>query len=301
MASRRFFFGLSALAVALMVLAFVFAGVRFDTGAKDPAAPSSQERKRQALAEKSSRISDAAKRLATNSPSSNVFARISTTAAHYATSLGGVWRPWPKGAPSGRTNPPVSISAPDSTDAAGLSRMLGELSNEAASAANSAPAEQRRTYLAVALDSRLRAIDVAARAGGRASCGKPDPVAAGKASATQDALLGAEAARQWLETSAASLPGHKRSAEIARLDSIKAMQSAMISSGAKDERRAVVPIPTLGKGETLTNAALTKASDSLLRGASTAGKPDGEATVSYACSLYLTPKEREGAEALLRG
>ena len=75
----------------------------------------------------------------------------------------------------------------------------------------------------------------------------------------------------------------------------------MISSGAKDERSAAIPPPALGKGETLTNAALTKASDSLLRGASTAGKPDGEAAVSYACSLYLTPKEREGAEALLRG
>lgn len=300
MTSRRLVFGLSALLAVLLIGLLIASGVRFDNQDVDPAPASSQERKRQALAEKSTLIADAAKRLSAASPNSKVFARVENAAAAYASALGGVWRPWPNGAPSGRTNPPVSTSAPANADASFLVLKLGELSREAVAAANSAPVSERETYLAVALDARLQAVGVATHAGGKASCGDADPVAAGKAAATEEALSGVEAARQWLETDVASLPANQRQAGIARIDSIKAAQSAMMSSGAKDRRPAVVALPKLAAGETLRSAALKRSSTALVNGAAKSGKPNGEAAVSYACSLYAAQEERDSVGTLLK-
>ena len=141
---------------------------------------------------------------------------------------------------------------------------------------------------------------MAAHTGGKASCGDVDPVAAGKAAATEEALSGVEAARQWLETDVAALPANQRQTGIARIDSIKAAQSAMISSGAKDRRPAVAAPPKLAAGETLRSAALKRSSAALVGGAAKADKPNGEAAVSYACSLYASQEERDSVGTLLK-
>lgn len=93
MTSRRLVFGLSALLAVLIIGLLIASGVRFDNQDVEPAPASSQERKRQALAEKSTLIADAAKRLAASSPNSNVFPRVESAASAYASALGGVWRP----------------------------------------------------------------------------------------------------------------------------------------------------------------------------------------------------------------
>ena len=76
--------------------------------------------------------------------------------------------------------------------------------------------------------------------------------------------------------------------------------AAMISSGAKDRRPAVVALPKLAAGETLRGAALKRSSSALVSGAAKADKPNGEAAVSYACSLYATQEERDSAGTLLK-
>jgi len=104
--------GGAVLAIAVVCGSLALAGVRLDD--RDAAVPaaSAGERARQGLAEKVARLRASASALQTAHPEVPQYATIADRAKAYSAAVGGVWRPWPSGAPSGRTNPPVATAAP---------------------------------------------------------------------------------------------------------------------------------------------------------------------------------------------
>jgi len=104
--------GGAVLAIAVVCGSLALAGVRLDD--RDAAVPaaSAGERARQGLAEKVARLRASASALQTAHPEVPQYATIADRAKAYSAAVGGVWRPWPSGAPSGRTNPPVATAGP---------------------------------------------------------------------------------------------------------------------------------------------------------------------------------------------
>ena len=282
--------GGAVLAIAVVCGSLALAGVRLDD--RDAAVPaaSAGERARQGLAEKVARLRASASALQTAHPEVPQYATIADRAKAYSAAVGGVWRPWPSGAPSGRTNPPVATAAPVGVDGASLVAQLQDVSASALAASSKAPEGDR--------GSRLTAIDASPVLGGRASCGTADPAAAGSSAANGDSVRVAEAARQWLQTDAAQLAPAQRSRQTARIESVARLQSSMLAAGAPDGRSGPAAPPALSGGATLTGRALSALTAQLLLASSKADASGREAVVAYACSLYLTPAERASAGAL---
>ena len=290
--------GGAVLAIAVVCGSLALAGVRLDD--RDAAVPaaSAGERARQGLAEKVARLRASASALQTAHPEVPQYATIADRAKAYSAAVGGVWRPWPSGAPSGRTNPPVATAAPVGVDGASLVAQLQDVSASALAASSKAPEGDRASYASIALGSRLTAIDASPVLGGRASCGTADPAAAGSSAANGDSVRVAEAARQWLQTDAAQLAPAQRSRQTARIESVARLQSSMLAAGAPDGRAGPAAPPALSGGATLTGRALSALTAQLLLASSKADASGREAVVAYACSLYLTPAERASAGAL---
>lgn len=242
-------------------------GVRLDNQNLEPEPPSASEVTRQGLAELAAQISDGAAK--------NSLTQLASNAKEWEANVGGVWVAWPSGAPSGHTNEPVATTAPPGISPTELAAMLAKFSDDAGASG----------FLSASLGARLASVSL----GG--GCGTVDVAKAGAASASSEAVTAAEAARQWLEHDAAHTTGKNRVALIDRAESIGALQSAMISAGARDTRPAVVPLP-----EDPTNAALAQLTRALLHEAH--NDAAREAILPYVCSLYITDVERHEAGAL---
>ena len=291
----------------------VFAGVMASIGAHlenpdlSPDTPSELELTRQNLAEQAARIDSSAEQLL-GAKEDATLQLVALSATDYGEMLGGVWVPWPSGAPSGYTNPPVATAAPADVTSAVLVEELTSFSQSLLKAVDSAPEENRTELLSAALGSQFLAMNLG---GSKApTCGDVDIPAAGAAlagvasshasasattpssSADSSVLRTTDNSRQWLETDAAALPDGSRDAQVARTETFAALEESILRAGAPDTREAYAAYPVLQDGETYTSQALRVTTAEILKTAATATASDRENLMALACSLPLTAAER---------
>ncbi|MEZ7898994.1 MAG: hypothetical protein QMB98_09310 [Flaviflexus sp.] len=98
-----------AIGIAIFVLAMVVFGTRLDSGPEEPPAASADEVARQDAAIAYEHVAEVA--------GSQGNEELATMASEHLEAVGGIWLPWPDGAPEGATNPPIpAVSSADLTD-----------------------------------------------------------------------------------------------------------------------------------------------------------------------------------------
>ncbi len=201
------FAGGMLLGVAAFVGVMVAIGVRWENADLSPETPSELEVTRQNLAEQAARIDTSADALLAKKADATV-ELVGTAAEHYLDMLGGVWVPWPSGAPSGYTNPPVATAAPDDVTSDVLTEELTSFSQALLDAVEDVPDENRVEILSAALGSQFLAMNL----GGNAAptCGTVDISAAGIALAGAESIdeSGPSAAASSHATTAHTTPSH---------------------------------------------------------------------------------------------
>ncbi|XCB30376.1 hypothetical protein RQN30_02880 [Arcanobacterium hippocoleae] len=125
--SRARFSAAIFLGVSLFTLFMFFIGTRLENPDLSPAAPTPQENIRQELAVESARIAAGAAALKLSD--------LAAAADSWTKQLGGVWIPWPEGAPNGYENPPLDLSAKSKN----FSELTAELQIFAKNTANLGP------------------------------------------------------------------------------------------------------------------------------------------------------------------
>ncbi|MDR6939074.1 hypothetical protein [Arcanobacterium hippocoleae] len=95
------------LGIGLFSTFMYFIGTNWEKPNLNPAKPAASESARQELAIDSARIAAGAKKLG--------LTELSTLADTWTNDLGGVWAPWPEGAPAGYKNPGLDLSAKSAT------------------------------------------------------------------------------------------------------------------------------------------------------------------------------------------
>lgn len=291
------FAGGAVLGVAAFAGILIALGARLENPDLTPPAASAEELARQDLAEQAVRIENSARQLQQASPDSAALASIAQAAAVYSDTLGGVWIPWPDGAPTGYTNPPVATAPPQDLDGAALTAQLLTFSGAALEHAEAAPSEQRRDLESMALGSQFLAMNLAEaeKLPSPPTCADVDVAAAGLAANSPAMLETADAARQWLETDAANLAQDKRADELVRIDALSSFEEAILGSGTADTRTAFAAYPELGEGDTYTSQALRLLNAELLQSAAQAPASERDVILSFTCSLHLTAAERSAA------
>ncbi|VEI12664.1 hypothetical protein [Trueperella bialowiezensis] len=252
--STLVFAGSLLLGVAIFALVMVVMGTRLDKDVS-PEPASEQENERQEIAALAQVISDDAE--------------LGDYGQAWLDALGGVWVPWPDGAPEGYTNPPTPV--PAATDAPAALDQL-------ASTALNSDLGSTVTSMGVAALT-LNAHDVA-------GCGEYDMAALGTMTATGTAVERIETARQWLELDAARTPEGERENDVARIELLSDLIDAQLAAGAPDKRPAIITEP---EPDTHVTAAYDTVVTELLSHARTAQPTDVHNAASFICHLYKIP------------
>ena len=179
------FVGGVVLGLTIFAGVMVSLGVRWENADLSPETPSELEVTRQSLAEQAARLNASAHALLATKADPTV-ELVGTSAERYLDLLGGVWIPWPSGAPSGYTNPPLATSAPEGVTTNTLTEELTTFSQALLNIVDDVPNENRVNILSAALGSQFLAMNL----GGDAipTCGAVDMSAAGIALAEAAAL-----------------------------------------------------------------------------------------------------------------
>lgn len=288
--------GAAIVGVAIFAGAIVAMGGRFEDADLTPETPSAEETARQDLAVQAHQITTASQALLDSSPDSTRLATLHETASQYEDQLGGVWVPWPSGAPSGYTNPPLATDSPADLKGEDLVSEIKDFSGASLKAADAASDEDAPMYLSMALGSRLLGEDYAESIGSDDPvCGEVNIELAAQVLAPSGSLDVIDASRQWLETDTARMDPESRDSQIARGDALDSFIEAMITNDATDNREAFSAYPDLAGDETYSDVALGNISSVLISNGVDASPEQREALLSFGCSLYLTPSERSAA------
>lgn len=236
----------AAIGTAIFILAMLVAGVRIDSGPTLPAPPSAAEQARQNAASAYALVAEAAEG---NS------AELARLARSHEEAIGGVWVPWPEGAPDGATNPP-----PPASDTDDVTVLLDRAIGATVDALEAAPSADVPLYASILIRQQA-ALDEAAPATQDSDADEPADKAPGAAGLTADTLspgqvaelasgqtlIEIDAARQWLEAAAP----HLDSADTAltRIAAFDDYTSAILQSGTADVRRAFAPLPDWFRSE----------------------------------------------------
>ena len=270
----------------------MFLGVRLEYQKIDPDPPTSAEKARQDMAVATSRI--------ISYSHNNGHSDVATHAEQWLAVLGGVWQPWPDGnLPEGRTNPPYETEPPANADTAYLVEQLNDLSSSAANQASSYTAGEREALVRIAIDAKICAARVAVEAGMDAPVSGALDAQQLAQFANSDTLTTLSEARQWLEKDASLAYATGRTSLSARIETISAVEEAILANGTEDKRPAVATFPQLSGGQSLTSLALSRIANQLISDCTQATSPEQLRTlVTYVYSLYLTDSERAQADIL---
>lgn len=280
----------AVLLAALLVGILAAIGVRF--GSEEPAPVPAAEAARQDLAVRATRLADGARQY-----DGETYAQVASHAAEFSNALGGVWEPWPTGAPAGTTNPPLPTSGADLSTQELAAQAL-DLSDAAIAAANglsesieSAPS--RPLYLSIALRARLDAQLLAEAAGTEVPACEANAESAGALAASSAGLEKASASREWIETATARLEPAQRNQRLPRINVLTTFEEGMVGAGIPDSRMVPAAYPTDESSENLINLGLENYAEIL-----TGANGDARELVNFGCSLYLDSAERSAAPAL---
>lgn len=246
-----------------ITLAFtIFFAILLSLGARPehvdltPEPASTAEQQRQSLA-------IAAQRIAASQNLSQQAAEAAKQAQTWLDQLGGVWVPWPQGAPEGYENPSPDTSAYSSLDQ--LRQAVWEFSTAVLSAhsklegapliagdsqTNGAKTDKDsdnadsvdRTVAEIGIDAIYAGIALDREAGAEPTCDAPhtsDLVAA--FSSHPDTLKNLDTARQWLEYKKTFSPSDELNEQV---NALGTLIDTALDSGAPDTRQVMAPPPT---------------------------------------------------------
>ncbi|MCI7551042.1 MAG: hypothetical protein PUK40_01010 [Actinomycetaceae bacterium] len=276
--SAAAFGAITALAVALFVLTMILVGARLDT-AVDVPTPDSSEQARQESAIAAMRISEGTARI----PEA---ANITFDPEQWALALGGIWEPWPGGAPQGYTNPTPDLASP-SQNAQQLADEIHNFTIAVLSLGDndSASAQQRQTLFVVATQALLAQMQLTASSDVPQACGAIDyERLGGAASSSTDTgknfVYSADLALQQYEYEVARLPFDARDNISHIIGMLHAAIDASLAHGAPDDRiLADSPIENLDSRQLLAKSLAEVSNSAAL------GSAELEAMASYACTL----------------
>lgn len=287
----KFLTFLSLLLVVGVVAGVVYIGARLDYQKIDPDPPTSAEQARQDMAVQASRILSYGEK--------NGQSELTAHAQKWLDMLGGVWQPWPDGnPPEGRTNPPYETEAPNQADASYVIEQLNNLSAAATDQASHYNDGEREALIRIAIDAKICAARIATNAGIEAPASGTLDMEHLAEIADSDTLTALSQARQWLEKDASLVYITGRTALSARIETITALEEAILARGTEDKRSAVAPLPQLGNEQSLTSVALSHIANTLIAHSSDASAEQIRAIVAYVYSLYLSDTERAQANIL---
>ncbi|MFH5822507.1 hypothetical protein [Georgenia sp. AZ-5] len=271
------------------VLAATLAGcgaVRLDTPPAEPPRPDAVEVQRQEEAILSAAIADVARITDAGADVAGVLARVAGNAEAHAGALGGVWEPWPGGAPEGaRTPEPVETPSATATPEG----VLGLLVQGAASAREAALTSTDDDLAAALAAVSLSRADDARRLA--AALGVSADLPAG-APLTPEALLThgpgeatvrlLDSARFAVETVAARTDGAARERAWERAEHLQALVDAALAAGAPDERSAAYDLGLVAQNAAAGPDAEPGADGAMgsHAGADGSGIPDADATAN---------------------
>ncbi|MDP9806960.1 hypothetical protein J2S70_001542 [Trueperella bonasi] len=255
MAQRRtgstlIFIGTLLLGIALFALVMIVMGIRLEKDVS-PREPSPQDVERQQLAARAQEIAHSGGDYA-------------SFGEDWTTALGGVWIPWPDGAPDGYTNPPIPENSFDDVHSALLELSEATLNSD--------------------LGPVTTAIGISTLSLGASEpdqCGEYDLATVAGAANSGVAVENVEIARQWLEQHAAQLEVGARDSEIERIDMLSNLIDAQLAAGAPDTRPALVAEPA---GDSHVEAAYKLLIDQLAFSAMNASGAQAD-VASFICHL----------------
>lgn len=269
------FLGFLILAVGLFALVMVVMGTRLDNQDVAPPPASPAEVERQDLAESAVRIAELGNDLGADDASAQ---QAASHASAWSDAFGDIWVPWPAGAPSGYTNPPVATTASDRTPQ-GLISELDELSNTLVDGSTKL---DRSLATSIAIAATLDARAIASQHGLEYQCGAPDFEILGSLGGDGVSVKRFETARQWLESHAATLEVGARDLEIERAENVATLIEEFIDAGAPDTRPAMVNAPISGEN---VSAAYHLIAQQFVFLSTHANSEQQAAIVNYLCSL----------------
>lgn len=223
--------GMVTLGVALLTVVLLAMGVRFNIDDPAPEPASAAEVSRQEAAITISRIYSTASSLG---PADELASAIAIDATQWLETLGGVWIPWPQGAPEGYANPDIDLDSPD-VSREGLAQQLTELSTSLVAQTG----VDTDIATSIALAARIDAAQLADDS--TVVCPSVDYASLAHAAADGVSLQRIETARQWFETVAAQAPIGERQGQIDRVDQFTDLTEAIIDAEVADTRPALAP------------------------------------------------------------
>lgn len=253
--STLMFIGALLLGIAIFALVMVVMGARLEKDVS-PAPASTQEVERQELAARTQQIADDD-------------GDVADYGEEWTNALGGVWVPWPDGAPEDYTNPPLpDLPAGDT---------------------NSALLELSATALGSDLGPVTTSMGVSALTLGAADasqCGDYDLATVAGIANTGVAVGNIESARQLLELHAAELEIGTRDSELERIALLSDLLDAQLAAGAPDTRPALVAEPDEGEH---VAAAYETVIDQLTFSAMTSDADGKQHVAAFICHLNQYP------------
>lgn len=219
-----------------------------------PASAAEQERQNLAIV---------AQRIAASQNLSLQAAEVAKQAQIWLEHLGGVWMPWPEGAPEGYENPSIDTSAYSSIDQ--LRQAVWNFSSLALSAYTDTESTDqppnnfktnaiesgedennsdsaRRTLAEIGLDAMYAGIALDREAGVQPNCEAPNTENLTAAlSSYPDTLKNFDTARQWLEYQTALSPSDDLSAQV---NTLSTLIDTALDAGTPDTRQVMAPPPT---------------------------------------------------------
>ncbi|MFP7706977.1 hypothetical protein [Trueperella sp. LYQ141] len=251
-ASTLRFIGSLVIGIGIFALVMVITGTHISHDPEVPTLDSSEEA-RQELAVHAQQIADMSD------------GNMHSTATEWVSALGGVWVPWPQGAPEGQANPQLPTASYSTLPAA-----LSSFANEALTS-SAGP-----TAVAIGISAYTQSVSSAEK------CGTYDLLTVGRALSNDAAVENIEIARQWLEIPASHMQIGQRDLPLARIALLSALLDAQIASGGSDTRPALAPPPS--------HDPLTDSYDVLTQQLSLAAQQapatDRQHIASFVCHLY---------------
>ncbi|PFG38477.1 uncharacterized protein DUF4439 [Georgenia soli] len=245
-AGRR---AVAALAGAAAAVLLAGCGVRLETPPPVAPSPDAAEELRQDTAADAATIAATVSEVTADGAGAQLLDRVGAEADAHLEALGGVWAPWPDGAPEGAVTPapvPTAPPGPD-PDVADVVDLLTRGAAQAREDAVAAPTDELAAVLAAVSISRTQAAADLARAGGQALPESPAAPLQAEALLARGVdgptLLVLDQARFAWETVAARSAGPAREAATARADHLQTLVDVAVEAGAPDGRLGVYGLP----------------------------------------------------------
>lgn len=248
------FSGSLILGIALFVVLLIAMGARPENVDLNAPPATSAEVQRQDAATAAHRVNKAAQ--------AEGQMALAAAAAAWEMQLGGVWIPWPDGAPDGYENPAVNTEPTGS----GAKYLAGELTRLAKAAYPSSPEVSADAYA------------YAARLGGKCPGYNPADVPAA------DSISVLFTAKQWFELGGANAPSN-HDQQRQRADAVAKVITAALANGAADTRSPLAPPPPADP----IASAYQLLGPEILHQSAQAGDATRKATVGWLCELYSYP------------